>query len=186
VLKRPRAIYESHITPDHRTIVFREDVSGGNRDILMASLDSPTVVRPLLTTPFDEKGFALSPDGKWLAYVSNETGTDEVYVRRLQENSARWPVSRGGGREARWARNEIFYRTGDSVMVASVDVTYEPTIGVPRLLFTGLYASTAFEPLWDVSSDGSRFAFVSNTNVAGNQFGLILNWIAHWKTRQRD
>jgi Tol biopolymer transport system component len=152
----------------------------------MASLDSPTVVKPLLTTPFDEKGFALSPDGKWLAYVSNETGFDEVYVRRLQENSPRWPVSRGGGREARWARNEIFYRTGDSVMVSTVSLTSEPVISTPKFLFTGSYTSTAFEPLWDVSPDGTRFAFVTNPNTAGTQIGLILNWTMNWKARQRD
>jgi Tol biopolymer transport system component len=186
VLKRPRSIFESHITPDRRTIVFREDVFGGNRDILMASLDSPTVVRPLLTTPFDEKGFAISPDGRWLAYTSNESGIDEVYVRLLQENSPRWLVSRGGGREARWARDEIFYRIGDSVMVASVRLGTVPTIGTPRLLFTGDYTSTRFEPLYDVSSDGTRFAFVTDPNVVGTPIGVTLNWTANWKARQKN
>jgi hypothetical protein len=185
VLDRERQIYESRITPDRRTIVFREDATSSNRDIFMASLDSPTVVKPLLTTPFDEKGFALSPDGKWLAYVSNETGVDEVYVRRLQENSPRWPVSRGGGREARWARNEIFYRTGDSVMVSTISLMNEPVISTPGFLFTGSYTSTAFEPLWDVSPDGTRFAFVTNPNTAGTQIGLILNWTMNWKARQK-
>jgi Tol biopolymer transport system component len=186
VLDRERLIYESRMTPDRRSIVFREDVTSGNRDILMASLDSPIVVTPLLTTPFDEKGFALSPDGKWLAYISNETGFDEVYVRRLQESSARWRVSRGGGREARWARNEIFFRAGDSTMVASISLGSEPTIGAPRLLFTGSYASTAYEPLWDVSPDGSRFAFVVNRELGGTPIGVMLNWTANWKARQRN
>jgi Tol biopolymer transport system component len=185
VLQRPRSIYESHLTPDRRTIVFREDVSANNRDILMATLDSPMVVTPLLTSSFDEKGFALSPNGKWLAYASNETGVDEVYLRRLEEVSARWPVSRGGGREARWVGNEVFYRTGDSVMVATVNVGTEPKIGVPRLLFTGSYTSTAFEPLWDVSPDGKRFAFVKSPNIGGTQIGLLLNWTENWKARQR-
>jgi Tol biopolymer transport system component len=153
---------------------------------IIATLDSPTVIRPLLATPFDEKGFALSPDGKWIAYVSNETGADEVYLRRLEETSARWQVSRGGGREARWVRNEIFYRTGDSVMVATVALSNQPTIGAPRLLFTGTYASTAFEPLWDVAPDGNRFAFVKNPSIGGTQIGLLLNWTANWKARQRN
>jgi serine/threonine-protein kinase len=186
VLQRPNAIYESRITPDHRTIVFREDVTGGNRDILVAPLDSPTAVRPLLATSFDEKGFALSPDGTWLAYVSNEAGNDEVYVRRLQENSPRWPVSRAGGREARWAGSEIFYRSGDSLMVASVKLGDDPVIGAPRLLFTGSFAATAFEPLYDVSADGQRFAFVVNTNLGQTPFGVLMNWSAHWKARQKN
>jgi eukaryotic-like serine/threonine-protein kinase len=186
VLKRPSSIYESHMTPDRKTIVFREDASSANRDIYMAPLDSPGVFHPLLNTPFDEKGFALSPDGKWLAYVSNETGTDEVYVRRLQSNSARWPVSRGGGREARWAGSEIFYRAGDTTMVARVAfAANEPVIGAPRLLFVGTYASTAYEPLYDVSPDGKRFAFVQNRDARGTQIGVIMNWTANWRARQR-
>jgi len=106
-------------------------------------------------------------------------------VRRLQEVSARWPVSRGGGREARWVRDEIFYRTGDSLKVAKITLGPEPTISAPRLLFTGAYASTAFEPLYDVSPDGNRFAFVANQNIGGTQLGVVLNWTAHWKARQR-
>ena len=186
VLKRPRGIFESHITPDRKTIVFREDASVSNRDILMATLDSPMVVTPLLTSSFDERGLALSPDGKWLAYVSNETGVDEVYLRRLQENSARWQVSSGGGREARWVRNEIFYRNGDSVMVATVSLANEPSIGVPKLLFTGDYAAIAHEALWDVSPDGNRFAFVKHPNIGGTQIGVLLNWTANWKARQKN
>jgi Tol biopolymer transport system component len=185
LLQRSNLIYESHITPDRRTIVYREDANASNRDVYMAPLDSPDVVRPVLTTPFDEKGFALSPDGKWLAYVSNETGSDEVYVRHLSVTSARWPVSRGGGREARWAGNEIFYRVGDSTMVATIALGAEPSIGSPRLLFVGSYASTAFEPLYDVSPDGQRFAFVQNRDNGGTQIALLLNWTANWKARQR-
>jgi len=185
VLQRSNLIFESRITPDRRMIVFREDANAENRDIYVALLDSPDVVRPLLTTTFDEKGFALSPDGKWLAYVSNETGADEVYVRHLSVTSARWPVSRGGGREARWAGNEIFYRVGDSTMVTSIALGAEPGIGSPRLLFVGSYASTAFEPLYDVSPDGRRFAFVQNRDTGGTQIALLLNWTANWKARQR-
>jgi eukaryotic-like serine/threonine-protein kinase len=186
VLDRERSIFESRITPDRRWIIFREDVNTSNRDILMARLDSPPVVVPLLTTSADEKGFALSPDGKWLAYVSNETGIDEVYVRRLQENSARWPVSRGGGTEARWARNEIFYRAGDSTMVATITLGNEPVVGVPRFLFSGSYAAAGYEPLWDVSPDGSRFAFVVNRDFGGAPIGVVLNWTANWKARRKQ
>ena len=104
------------------------------------------------------------------------------YVRRFQETSARWLVSRGGGREARRAANEIFYRAGDSVMVVTVDMRNDPVIGAPRFLFSGSYASTAYEPLYDVSPDGARFAFVTNLSSAGTEIGMTLNWTA----RQRN
>jgi len=94
-------------------------------------------------------------------------------------------VSRRGARGARWARNEIFYRTHDSLMVTSVSLADEPTIGAPKLLFTGDFASIGFEPLWDVSTDGSRFAFVSSPNVGQTQFSVLMNWVDHWKARQR-
>ena len=189
VLARENSIYESRITPDHRTIVFREDngASGTNRDIFIAPLDSPTVVRPVAATSFDEKGIALSPDGKWLAYVSNETGTDEVYIRRLQEVSSRWPVSKGGGREPRWIRTgELFFRKADSVMVSSIALGAEPRVTPPRLLFTGDYTFTGYEPLWDVSPDGQRFAFV-RAPAAGTDapMALLLNWADHWKARRK-
>jgi len=186
VLERPNSIYESRITPDHRTIVFREDAASTSRDILMASLDSPTVVRPVAATSADEQGLALSPDGKWLAYVSNETGSDEVYIRKLQESSSRWPVSIGGGREPRWIRSgELFYRKGDSVMVTHVELGAEPRVSAARLLFTGTYASTGHEPLWDASPDGSRFAFVRAPTGSDLPMGLLLNWADHWRARRR-
>jgi hypothetical protein len=179
-------IYESRITPDRRTIVFRQDIHGLNRDIMMAPLDSPKAVRPIAASAFDEKGITLSPDGKWLAYVSNETGINEVYIRRLQEASARWPVSHGGGREPRWIRTgELFFRKEDSVMVTRVDIGTEPRVSAPRLLFTGRFASTGFESLWDVSPDGQRFAFVRATSNAETPIGLLLNWADDWSARHR-
>jgi hypothetical protein len=59
-------------------------------------------------------------------------------------------------------------------------------IGAPRLLFTGSFAATAFEPLYDVSADGQRFAFVVNTNLGQTPFGVLMNWSAHWKARQKN
>jgi eukaryotic-like serine/threonine-protein kinase len=143
-------------------------------------------VRPVAATSFDEKGISVSPDGKWLAYVSNETGIDEVYIRHLAEASARWPVSTGGGREPRWIRTgELFYRKNDSVMVARVEVNSEPRVGPSRLLFTGRYASTGFEPLWDVSPDGSRFALVRTNTVAEAPIGIVFNWLDHWRSKHQ-
>lgn len=186
LLARPNNIFESRITPDRPTIVFREDAGPTDRNILMAPLDSPTAVRPVAATRFDEKGVALSPDGKWLAHVSNETGADEVYIRKLQEVSSRWPVSQGGGTEPRWIRTgELFYRKGDSVMVTRVELGAEPRVSAPRLLFTGTYTFTGYEPLWDVSPDGQRFAFVRATAAADAPMGLLMNWADHWRARRR-
>ena len=178
VLARPNSIYESRLTPDGRTLVFREDAGSANRDIWMAPLDSLNAARPLLHSNFDERSIALSPDGRWLAYVSNETGTDEVYIRHLQETSARWRVTTHGGYEPRWARTgELFFRLGDSVYVSRVELGAEARASAPRALFAGRYERSNYEALWDVSPDASQFVMVRSQESEGSpRVMLLLNW----------
>src|SRR4029077_8332157 len=112
LLVRPAAtVFEGEFTRDGRTLVFREGGAQTQRDIWFMPVDSPQAAKPLLRTPFEERAIAVSPDGRWLAYVSTETGTDEVYARRLAEGSARWKVSTGGAFSPRFSRNgkELFY-----------------------------------------------------------------------------
>lgn len=136
LLVRPQPVWEVQLTPDGHTMVFRETHPQTKRDIWAAPVDSPQAAKPLLRTPFEERAIALSPDGRWLAYVSDETGHDEVYVRRLTEGSARWPVSLGGGTEPRWGRagRELYYRNGDSLNVVAVQTGAEFRSGPPRVL----------------------------------------------------
>lgn len=94
--------------------MFREgNASVGDADIGLVTLDGDTTVTRVLATPFNERSIALSPDGRWLAYVSDISGRDEVYVRPFPDvDDGRWQVSTNGGAEPRWAhgRAEIFYR----------------------------------------------------------------------------
>ncbi|HEV8411753.1 MAG TPA: protein kinase, partial [Gemmatimonadaceae bacterium] len=78
-VERPQSILEAVPTADGRNVVFREDVSADNRDIYMIGRENGATAIPLAATRFDEKGIALSPDGKWFAYTSNESGINEVY-----------------------------------------------------------------------------------------------------------
>jgi len=185
LVTRPNPMYESALTPDGRTLVWREDAPGTGRDILSAPLDSPTVVRPIRNSTADERGFSLSPDGQWLAFTSNETGVPQVYVSRVEPNGPRWPVSRRGGSEPRWIRTgELFYRRGDSVMVSRVTLGTEPTISDPTFVFAGRYVAAPFEPLWDVSPDGLSFVMVRETNGTTRPRQLLmLNWIEAWRAR---
>jgi serine/threonine-protein kinase len=181
----PNAIYESAVTPDRRTLVWREDAPATSRDILSAPIDSPTVVHPIRNSAFDERGFALSPDGRWLVFTSNESGNDEVYLCRLEPNGAHWRVSRNGGSEPRWARNgEIFFRLGDSIFVTRAALSAEPKIETPTLLFVGDHDARApFEPLWDASPDGRQFVFSRALGEKSVPFTLMLDWIPAWKKR---
>jgi Tol biopolymer transport system component len=181
LLARPAPIYESSPTPDGRALVFREMLQGRNRDIWIAPLDSLQAARPLLATPFDERNPAVSPDGRWLAYASNETGQHEVYVRGLAEGSGRTRVSTDGGVEPRWAHSgrELFYRSlnGDTVYAASVIPGPAFRAGPPRSLFTGNYAS-GNPPNWDVAPDDRQFVMLRNRDPEQGQ--LTLHVILHW------
>jgi serine/threonine-protein kinase len=140
-------------------------------------------VRPIRNSAFDERGFALSPDGRWLAYTSNEAGTSDVYICRLEANGAHWRVSHGGS-EPRWARTgELFYRNGDSVLVSRVTLGTEPRIAAASLVFvfSGQYDAAPFEPLWDVSPDARQFVMVRDRSFGGARLVLMLDWLEAWR-----
>jgi Tol biopolymer transport system component len=172
-------VWEMELTPDQNTLVFRIDNAAMRRDILTARVDSGQAIKPLLATRFDEKGIALAPDGKWLAYSSDEGGASDVYIRRLDPSSPRWRVSEGGGVEPRWAKTgELFFRRGDSVFVSRVNTSgAEPQLGTVQFVLAGPYATTMFEPVWDVSPDGKRFAFVRPVDSGRLQLMVYFNWI---------
>jgi len=184
LLRRKVGIWESKITPDRRTMIWREDASSTNRDIFYAPLDSLAVAHPLRTGAFDDRGFALSPDGKWLAYTSNEKGAPEIFLCRVEPNGPRWLVSRDGGTEPRWARTgELFFRHADSVLTVRVDLAgAEPKIGPPVPLFSGSYESAPYEPLWDVSPDGKQFVMVQLPPGRGSRLQLMVNWVGKFRT----
>jgi Tol biopolymer transport system component len=172
-------IGEVQVTRNQRNLVFREGSVAARRNIWMASLDSARTQRPLLRTPFDEKNLALSPDGQWLAYVSDEAGTEEIYVRRLEEGSGRWRVSKSGGQEPRWGPGgrELFYRSADSILSVGMEAGAEPRFTDSRLVLTGEFNSDRNRPVWDVSPDGRRFVF---TRSQGESTGRSLNIVLHW------
>jgi len=173
LLARPNPIYESSPTPDGKHLVFREMTAGRNRDIWIMPVDSPSTARPLLATPFDERNPAVSPDGRWLAYASNETGNGEVYVRSLAEGSGRTRVSTHGGMEPRWAY--------------VVTVTPGPTFraGPPRALFPRLAPGNPTN--WDVAPDDRHFVFVRpQSDVSGPEpIHLLLNWFDRLRASAR-
>jgi serine/threonine-protein kinase len=180
LLVRPHPVWEVQFTPDGRTMVFRENHPQTHRDIWIAPLDAPLAARPLLRTPFEERAIALSPDGRWLAYVSNETGSDEVYVRRLLEGSARWRVSMRGGNEPRWGHGgELLFRNGDSLYAVAMQLGAELRAGPPRALFGGKFqlglVSSAVS--YDVSRDGDRFLMVRELGTGrGEELAVVLHW----------
>jgi serine/threonine-protein kinase len=136
--------------------------------------------QPFLVTPFSERKASFSPDGKWLAYVSDESGQDEVYVQRFPETGEKLQISVGGGDEPGWAPSgrELFYRNAGKMMAVPVTTTPKFVAGKPLLLFGGLYFyNTLPNRSYDVAPDG-RFVMVKEPAGEGapRNINVILNW----------
>jgi serine/threonine-protein kinase len=174
-------------TPDGRFTILRSlGTSANTRKILIAPAGSDSVPRPLIRTEYDNFAAAVSPNGKWIAYTSNESKDNEVYVRPFPSiDSARWTVSVNGGSEARWAHNgrEIFYRTSTGDMMA-VPIAAGETFqaGTPVKLFSGSHLlSDTYHATWDVSPDDKRFLMVRNAQINAQLLGVVINWSAELK-----
>jgi Tol biopolymer transport system component len=160
-----------------RSLVYRVDAMNTSRDIWMVPLDGEQKAVPLLTTTHDEKQPRVSPDSKWLAYVSNESGREEVYVRSLAAASGRVAVSAGGAGEPLWAPDgrRLYYRAGDRLMEATLSAG--PSLGVTsrRVVFSGLYASDGYHPNYDIAPDGRSFLMIRPA-AAARRMVMVMNW----------
>ena len=137
---------------------------------------------PFLVTRFNERSPAFSPDGQFIAYVSNESGRDDVYLQSYPPSGEKWIVSTAGGTEPVWTRGgrELIYRNGNQVL--SVSVTQDPRIelSAPRVLFNGRYLASrapSGSQFFDVSSDGDRFVMIRpDPNSELKKIQFVLNW----------
>jgi serine/threonine-protein kinase len=152
------------------------------QDIRVLRPDQRDASQPFLTTPFREGGPAFSPDGRWIAYISDESGRFEVYVRPYPGPGEKWAVSNGGANEPVWSRDgrALFYRAGDAIM--AVDVQVKPTfsIGKARKLFEGPYErSNALWANYDSSPDGQRLLMVRRERppAPASHINVVLNWL---------
>ena len=164
-------------TPDGSTLTFIERKPDGDRDIwVVAPGSDPT---PFLVTPFDEHSPRLSPDGKWLAYVSNESGNSDVYVQPFPGPGPKWLVSTDGGSDPVWGRNgrELFYRRGRQVMVVSVALKGEFSSGRPQRLFDLPFDTRDDQANYDASPDGTWFLTSASDRAApSTELHIVLNW----------
>jgi Tol biopolymer transport system component len=177
----PNDHWEGVPSPDGRGLVFRVTSPETRRDVYWLPTGEGQPI-PVLTTPFEERGIAVSPDGQWLAYVSNETGADEVYVRPLPGPGGRVQISANGGREPRWGPGgrQLLYRSRDSLYTAEISVAGgQARVGRPRALFRDTYRTggAGNHAGWDIDPSGRRFVFVRDGGLDSEQrVHVLLNW----------
>jgi Tol biopolymer transport system component len=172
-------------SPNGDTLIFTV-VRDNLDDLWTLSLDEngkPTPPQPYLETPFMERDAKFSPDGRWLAYVSDESGRFEVYVRSFEKGEGTWQVSTEGGLHPTWSRNspELFFRNGDTMMVVDYSVTDEAfRAAPPRELFTVPTLDDLTHSTYDVTADGERFIVLlpeeHDASSAADHAILVLNW----------
>ena len=135
---------------------------------------------PFLSTPSWNLFGVFSPDGKWVAYPSDESGRFEIYVRPFPGPGGQWQVSAGGGRAPRWRADgrELYYVTEDGRMMAATLATQGATFvpGTPVFLFQTHMPPTGVRPQYDVARDG-RFLIVTELESAATEpIHVLLNW----------
>jgi len=169
---------------DGNTLAFVEDRPDTGADILLLDLPSRRVTA-FLSSRANEADPTFSPDGRWLAYVSDESGSWEVYVRPFADAGGKWQISSEAGYEPLWGRNgrQLFYRRWSrqqqQAWAVDIRIVGEFSAGKPRLLFEGSGLQDGFPRVWDTSLDGQRFLMVKMEErkpAPLTEMVLVQNW----------
>ena len=168
-------------SPDGATLAFVERHPTKGRDIWLLPLGGDRIPRPFLDATFDEGAPRFSPDSRSLAYVSNESGRTEVFLRSRMDPARRQQVSNNGGAEPVWARDgrQLFYRSGDKMMVVPILTSAAaPRAGTPQELFEGKFAAGTLDATnYDVTPDGQRFLMVqAEPQTGARTLHVLMNW----------
>jgi serine/threonine-protein kinase len=179
-------------SPDGGLLTFAEEHQKTNFDVWVLDMKDRTS-RPLIQTPARERHPMISPDGRWLAFASDETGVEEVYVQPFPGGGQKVRVSTtGGGNEPLWARDgrRLFYRRATAVVAVTVEDGPRLVIGSPEVLVRGAYETSAGNgaPNYEVSADGRRFLMVRRNEIpdsADTRLEIVVNWFAELLPRLR-
>ena len=179
--------------PSGKLLVFGEGTPDGKVSILTLAVEGDEKhgwkageIKPLATSSFLflETGWSFSPDGRWLAYMSNENGHFDVYVRPFEGSGGKWQVSTAGGLNPKWSRTgkELFYSTPDNrVMVAPYTVSGESfSAGQPQLWSPGQFTDRLGLVNYDVHPDGKRVVVlktpIGSEDVSPSKFAFVFNF----------
>jgi Tol biopolymer transport system component len=188
VVEAQHNVYINDWSPDGRFLLYSQASAESGYDLWVLPLAAGSKPAPFQATQYNESSGQFSPDGKWLAYVSDESGRSEIYVRSFAGGGDKWVVSNSGGSYPRWLRDgkELLYQGLEGMLMS---VAVKPTaqgleFGTPAPLFRILGASGgAFAYPFDVSPDGKRIlAMAPATGVRDTpSLTVLMNWDRGWK-----
>src|SRR6184192_1074324 len=191
-LHRKGNSYNARWSPDGKWLLFQTDIATpGAGDILGIRPGIDTAPVPVVATKFSEMSAAFSPNGRWLAYSSNETGADEIYVVPFPNTGAgKWAISAGGGTEPLWSHrgNELFYRDASGDLVA-VEIHTQPRFSLGRsvALFPAAgFSSLRFAPQYAVAPDDQRFLMIRPLQTGTpDKLIVVENWFEELRAKSR-
>jgi eukaryotic-like serine/threonine-protein kinase len=189
VLLSQYTVYMNDWSRDGRFLVYTQLSPEGRSELWLLPLTGDHSPLPFLKSGFNEKQGQVSPDSKWIAYTSDESGRSEVYVQSFPAAGAKWLVSNGGGNFARWRRDgeELFYRALDGkLMAASIrSVARGLEFGTPTALFRISEPQGEFSYAYDVAPDGQKILALVPRQIAGDSASLtvVMNWDAELKKK---
>jgi serine/threonine protein kinase/Tol biopolymer transport system component len=183
LLKKEQSfLYPTSWSPHGVDLLFTEDNLRTGMDLWVLPRKDGAP-RKLLERQFHDAWAQFSRDGRWVAYVSDESGVNEVYLAHYPEMTGRVIVSTHGGNWPVWSPDgrELFYRQGNAVMAVQVQTTPTLVVGIPKRLFTGPYAGVDGDRKFDVAPDGRRFLMIERIDDA-RHFIIVQNWFEELKS----
>ena len=181
-LKSPVAKDPTSWSPDGRLLLFHSNAEKSRFDVWVAAVDAPEHARPLIQTAANEMQGQVSPDGRFVAYTSDESGTPQVYIMPLEGGAHRWEASAAGGFDPKWkpAGGELYYLAPNGwLMSVTVRGTGAAVTEDPRPLFHAVEPSLGapYSSVFDVAPDGSRFLVrVPLEDIRTLPLKVVLDW----------
>jgi serine/threonine protein kinase len=178
--------YPRSVSPDGRYLVYerRQNQNEPGDHIWALPLSGDGKPVPIVQDALDERAPTVSPDGKWLAYQSNESGRPEIYITAFPAGGAKWQVSSNGGTTPKWRRDgkELFFLDPlDNIVAVDVNTSGKAVkLGAPHTLFQAVGIQRDFGP-YDVSADGKKFLINSGLKEGTEPVTLVQNWLAELK-----
>ena len=178
----------SSISRDGKWLAYTQYESETRADICLLSLIGERKTEVYLKTPFNEREGKISPDGRLMAYASDESGRDEIFVQTIPSGGGKWQVSVEGGFGPLWSPTgkELFFRNENKVMAVAYSSTPTFAPSPPRVLFEGRFeVHPRREGIYDVSGDGQRFLMIKTLgqDAGFNRLNVVVNWAEELKAR---